>query len=396
VDSADELPDRWTADRPLAVLERGSLLQAIESFEQSARDLSAGETELELLDLKLDTVGQIGKFVYSGSAQTYETPPTERLVLNAVNMLNYLALGDFPGASIEARRFTVMREYLESLGLPDQASFGAYLAGLTFQRLGEGNRALRYYEEAMHAGVLASLRGPVARLAVGNPYRGPRIRSILDNARAESLPPNPSEIVTVLCLGRVPHKVPERMPIGLAIGLAGTWITGNPKVLARSAFKVIVYPELVSPKGALRSAVVEIGGEAVSLELLSDLGADIRREYETVRPRILGAALSRMIVRAAAAEAARHAGKQAGGSAGQVIGLLGALAVEGGLVGLDTPDTRSWTLLANRIWVARTVVPPGEHEVQVRVRGPGFTTLRRAVVRVPEGGTSVVVVTEPR
>ena len=62
-------------------------------------------------------------------------PPTEQLVLNAVNMLNYLALGDQPAAAVEARRFSVMREYLESLGLPHQASFGSYLALLTFRFL---------------------------------------------------------------------------------------------------------------------------------------------------------------------------------------------------------------------------------------------------------------------
>jgi hypothetical protein len=79
VGSTDELPDRWGSERPLAVLERGSLLQALEDYVASSRDLSAGETELELLDFNHDTAGQIGKYVYSDSSQDYETPPTERL-----------------------------------------------------------------------------------------------------------------------------------------------------------------------------------------------------------------------------------------------------------------------------------------------------------------------------
>jgi hypothetical protein len=396
VGSADDLPGRWNQDRPLAALERASLLQAVENFEGSARDLSAGETELELLDLKLDTAGQIGKFIYSDSAQDYEAPPTENLALNAVNMLNYLALGALSNAAVEARRFTVMLEYLESLGMPGQASFGSYLAGLTFEQLGEGDRALRYYEEAMHGGVLATLREPVSRLAAANPYRGPRIRSLLGEGRVGAPRAKPAEIITVLSLGRVPYKVPERIPVGLAIGLAGTFITGNPDVLARSAFKVVVYPELTGSGKGSRTGVVEIDGKSAPVERLSSLGADIRKEYKQLKPRIIAAALTRMIARAAAAEGARYAGRQAGGGAGQVIGLLAALAVEGTLVGLDKPDTRSWTMLADSVWVSRTVVQPGEHDVRVRVTGPGFTTVRNVKASVPEGGVVVVVITEPR
>lgn len=396
VDSPDELPDHWGPDRPLAVLERGSLQQAVGNFQGSVRDLAAGETELELLDYKTDTAGQIGKYVFSDSAQDYETPPTERLALNAVNMLNYLAIGDFPGAAVEARRFTVMRDYLASVGLDRHASFGAYLAGLAFERLGEGDRALRYYEEAMEGGVLPTLAEPVSRLARANPYRGPRIRELLAEAPSGAQAGVPSEIVTVLSLGRVPYKVPERMPIGAAIGIAGTYITGNPEVLARSVFKVVVYPDLKESGSLARDGQVQIDGNAAPVDRLSSLGADIRREYELIKPRIIAAALTRMIARAGAAEAARYAGRQAGGGLGQVVGLLAALATEGALVGLDKPDTRSWTMLADYVLVSRRVVEPGDHVVKVRVSGPSPAIVRDIPVSVPEHGVVVVVVTEPR
>jgi hypothetical protein len=394
VSANDELPDSWGSERPLAVLERGVLLQAVEDYAGSARDLSAGETELELLDFKHDTAGQIGKYVYSDSSQDYETPPTERLALNAVNMLNYLALADWSGASTEARRFTVMREYLESVGLGRHGIFGSYLAGLTFERLGQGDRALRYYEEAMADKVLPSLRESVERLAASNPYRGPRIRELLAGGTGTKAAP-PSEIVTVLSLGRVPKKVPERMPVGAAIGIAGTFITGNPEVLARSAFKVVVYPDLKDSGSLSRDAVVEIDGNKTPVERVSSTGRDIRKEYERLKPRIIAAALTRMLARALAAEGARVAGQQAGG-AGAVIGLLAALGTEAALVGLDRPDTRSWTMLPDHVLIARTVVTPGKHTVKARVTGPGVSALREFEVDVPKGQAVVVVVTEPR
>jgi hypothetical protein len=393
VGDSDELPGKWGSERPLAILERGSLLQALEDYEGSVRDLSAGETELELLDFKHDTAGQIGKYIYSDSFQDYETPPTERLSLNAVNMLNYLALGDWNGASVEARRFTVMREYLESVDLGRHGAFGSYFAGLSFERLGQGDRALRYYEEAMAKGALPTLREPVTRLAGSNPYRGPRIRELLGDGLVPPAGEAPTEIIVVLSLGRVPHKVPERMPIGAAVGVAGTFITGNPDVLARSVFKVVVYPDL-KPSGSLaRDAVVEIDGQRAAVDRLSSTGADIRKEYERLKPRIIAAALTRMIARALAAEGARYAGNQAGGP---IIGLLAALGTEAALVGLDKPDTRSWSLLADHVLVSRAIVEPGEHDLKATISGPGLTVLREFRVTVPKGQALVVVVTEPR
>jgi tetratricopeptide (TPR) repeat protein len=396
VRSVEELPAKWKGDRALAVLERAVLLQAQGEFALSARDLSGGETELELLDLKTDTAGQIGKYVYSDSSQDYEASPTERLFLNALNMANYLALGKLEGAAVEARRFTNMRAYLSSINLEKTGTFGAYLAGFVFEHLGEGDRALRYYEEALEAGRLDSLAAPVARLARRNPYRGPRLDALLGRAGVAAAGDEsaPAEVLVVLALGRVPHKVPERIPIGAAVGIAGTFITGNPAILERSLFKVVVYPELAKTDTPARQATVEIDGRAAAVEVLSSLGTDIRKEYELIKPRILGAALTRMIARAAAAEGARLAGQQSGGGAGQIVGLLAALAAEGSLVALDKPDTRSWTLLPDRIAVSRVAVRPGDHRVEVRV--PGVAEPRTVPVQVGEGGFAVVVVTIPR
>ena len=392
VRSVDDLPRSWKGDRPLAVLERSILLQATEEYAKSARDMSGAETELELLDLKTDTAGQIGKYVYSDSSQDYEASPTERLALNGLNMANYLALGDIAGAAVEARRFTNMRDYLSSVGLDAHGTFGAYLSGFVFERMGEGDRALRYYEEALEQGQLASLVAPVSRLASFNPYRGPALNTLLakSTAQAGGAPAAPSEILTVFALGRVPYKIPKRIPIGAAVGIAGTFVTGNTAILERSAFKVVVYPELEASKTRAGKANLKIDGQNIPVEQVSSLGADIRAEYQLIKPKIIGAALTRMIARAAVAEGARAAGQQVG----PVLGLLAALAAEGSMVALDKPDTRSWTLLPNHVAIARTAVASGTHQVDVVI--PGVAEKRSITVDVPKGGFAVVVVTVPR
>jgi hypothetical protein len=404
VGSYEEIPDDWTTHRPLAALERAMLLQAQNKNEWSARDLSAAETELEFLDLKLDTAGNIGKYIYNDSAEIYKAQPTERLALNALNMLNYLAMDNLEGAAVEARRFTIAREYLQSLdedGVEgSHGAFGSYLSGFVFEKLGEPDRALRYYEEALDAGNLEALREPVLRLYDQGNYAGIKLNKYINELGASdpreiqspsSSPEKEGEILFILGLGRVPYKIPKRIPIGAAVGYAGIWVTGNADLLSYSAFKVVIYPELTNPDGQFTKVTVNLGGRNLPVELLTDLGAEITREYETIKPKIIGAALTRMIARAAAAEGARELARKKGSGAA----LLAALATEASLVGLDKPDTRSWTFLPARIYVCRAKVPSGLNEIRVGLTGRSQET-RMIQVDVPKGGFSVVVVTVPR
>lgn len=400
VDSYEDIPNKWSADRPLAALERGMLLQALGRYRWSARDLSAAETELEFLDMKLDTVGNIGKYIYSDSAEIYKLQPTERLALNALNMLNYLAVGNLEGAAVEARRFTLAREYLESEDDASHGAFGSYLAGFVFERLGQPDRALRYYEEALDAGDLEALRGPIARLSRQGSYAGRRLREYVEELEASgvdvtSLPPEgeetDGEILVVLGLGRVPYKVPEYMPIGAAIGYASIWVTGSTRVLARTAFKVVAYPELVARYNLVRGAGVHLDGDSLPVELLTDLGGEIATEYEAIKPKIIGAALTRMIARAVASEGVRSLADDRDGA----TAILAALATEAVLVGLDEPDTRSWTLLPSRVYMSRARVRPGTHQIRVDFRGRSQET-REIEVDVAPGGFAVLVIAEPR
>jgi hypothetical protein len=392
VASTDELPNQWSGDRPLAALERGSLQQALASYPGSARDLSGAEPALELLDMKTDPVGALGSYLYSDSVKTYRTPPTERLSLNPVNLLNFLAVSDLDGAAVEARRFQVMRDYLASLDIKAEgpAAFGAYLAGFVFERRGEGDRALRYYEEALAAGRLETLDAPISRLARAHPYRGPRVSEVL--ARQQSPKGDaslPTELLVVLSLGRVPHKEPQRIPVGAAVGIAGTLASGNVNWLKYGAGKVVVYPELVDTPSVLGPATVTVDDAPVAVEQLTDLGASIREEYEEAKPKIVAAALTRMAARAAMTEGVRAGGRQKSSILGDVLSIL----FESTLVVLDRPDTRSWTMLPDRVFVVRLPVAAGPHAVDVAF-GDGVD--RRLWVEVPPGGFAALVVTEPR
>ncbi|MEE3325880.1 MAG: hypothetical protein VX252_00925 [Myxococcota bacterium] len=388
-----ELPKKFDSDTALAVLERATLEQALSEFKPSARDFGAADQELQLLDIANDTAGTIGKYFFSDSSTKYKASPVEKLSLNGFNMMNYLALGQMTGASVEARRFTVMRNYLNEFdpGHP-HAAFGSYLAGFTFAQQGDYSRAMRYYDEALDAGSLESLREPVSRLSTLTSYRGKHIQKFLDGGKA----PKPaadrtSSLLVAVNIGRVPYKVPERMPIGAAIGIAGSFISGNPAVLGYSAFKVVVYPELVQPPSIYNKVEMTIDGQNARLDLTTNLGVEIKNEYEKLKPKIIGAALSRMIVRAAAAEGARQAGNQENPALGWVL----ALATEASMVAMDKPDTRSWMFLPNRVYLYQTRLKPGTHDVEIKLGQSDGSTLRHSVDIAPNGYAAIIV-TAPR
>jgi hypothetical protein len=287
-----------------------------------------------------------------------------------------------------------MRDYLDSENITADgpATLGAYLAGFVFERRGEGDRALRYYEEALAGGPLDSLTAPIARLGQANPYRGPRLSDTLSRATNASASARPAaELLVVLSLGRVPHKEPKRIPVGAAVGLAGVYATGDVDWLKYGATKVVAYPELVSTPSSLSPPTVRVDGRPVAVEELTNLGASIRKEYDEARPKIIAAALTRMAARAAMAEGIRAAGKQENKALGDVLSLI----FEAALVVVDRPDTRSWTMLPDRVLVARVPTVPGPHTVDVSFAGtPGAG--RTLSVDVPGAGYAAVIVTEPR
>lgn len=460
VRKAEEIPNKLKKNQELVILERATVLQAMGDWETSATNFEFADKELEFLDISRDTAGKIGKYIYSDSATKFKTSPTEKLALNAMNLVNYLVRGDLSGAKVEAKRFTVMRNYLRDVDPEgEHGAFGSYLAGYVHERQGNYNEALRYYEEALTERDFRTLRDVIPELAAKGSYRGERIKDYLPRTAPKSAAPTPApkpaptpepkavddpsiqrpgaakpeetaaavpsavpsaaplmelgampprsgwaavnvapaggELLVVAKIGRVPYRIPERIPIGLAIGLAGAFVTGDTTLLEYGMFKFVVYPELVPAENIFETAHVQVDGHAVPIDLASDLGSEIAAEFDELKPKIIGAALTRMIARAAAAEGARAAGNQAEG-AGGLVGFLAAAALEGTLVALDKPDTRSWTTLPDRVYVARSRLPAGAHTVVVEAAGPGGRETRTFDVTVPEGGFVVLDVTTLR
>lgn len=403
VDRAEQLPSEPEEDTPLLLLERGTILQALGNNQLSARDLQLADKSLDVLDLTGDTAGEISKYLFSDDATVYKAPPYEKLLLNTVNMINYLVLGDPSGAKVEARRMTINRKFLEREEgtARSMLALGSYLSGFAFEAAGEADIAMRHYGDALDAGGVPTLDAAVRRLAARTGQGDRRLAELV--AEPAALPDDDAkqaELLVIVQTGMAPYLTPERLPIGAAIVAAsnpgpGARIDDDDRAraqvfAAKGVLKWVNYPRLErSPIGG-GAPVIGLDGQTLDGHVGLDVEERALARYDQLKGSLIAASLTRLLTRAVAGEVTQAVAKGASGD--NLVGLLAGLAVEGAMTAADTPDTRSWVTLPARFHLARARVPAGKHTVTVRYRGQ----TRTRTVELSPGGWAVVNFSELR
>jgi hypothetical protein len=391
VDKDDDLPKDMGGDRALLVLDRGTIQQSLTQFKLSQHDFQASDKAIDMLDLAHNAGDSIGEYVFSASASRYVAPPYEKLLINTLNMINYLETGDLSGARVEARRLSVMQRYIKDELKETQNSIvglGSFLAGFVQEMSGESNEALRYYDEALTFSTYRSLADPLRALTQRASYKSPRIdKAIVSSAAREpARDADDGELLCVVGYGRVPHKIPKRIPIGLALTLvAGDIHPNNVQAANRLAAKGLVtwinYPTLAPEQGSYEVPTCSVDGKAIPMEQAVNVSSEVIAEWHKIEGKIILSAITRLIARFAVGE-----GIQQVGGRDSPLAFLASLGAQATLTALDTPDTRSWETLPARVAVGRVHVGAGRHTVVAEARGVS----RSQPVQVSAGGWAVV------
>ena len=376
VKRAEDLPAPLKGEGVLLALERGTVLQQLGRYPLSSRDLEAADKGIEMLDFSRSGIHEVGRYLFSDDVGPYRAPAYEKLMINTLNMVNYLARGDLSGARVEARRFAVMQRFLrdhEEQGVALSGA-GSHLAGFAFERSGQNDEALRFYREAAQYRETPSLRDAIERLSGKKQAQGPC-------AQTE----NCGELLVVFSLGRVPPKRARRMPIGLALTYASPFLSPYDyrranRIAAQGLVTWVNSPELGMPRGSYESPWLALNGQALASEEALQVDVEARRAWERIRGPVIASALVRTISRALIGEASRQA------AGGGWAGLLLSLGSQAALTARDTPDTRSWSTLPARIYLSRLRLPPGDYVLEGAARG-----LRgRRRVHLEAGGWALV------
>ena len=377
VKDAKDLPADIKGDNAILVLDRASIQQGAGEFPLSKRDFEAADKSIDMLDLARNAADSIGEYVFSGSVGRYQAPPYEKLMINTLNLLNYLETKDLNGARIEARRLSVIQKYYrESLDQKNNPvlGLGSMLAGFTYEKSGEIDEALRYYDESLAFTGFGTLGESVRRIAPQGSFRSPRIKSLLNDGQKESpgsaaANDDTGEVLFVVGYGRVAHKIPNRIPIGLALTYFASSIQPNDaaaanKLAAQGLVTWINFPSLAPGRGKRDVPACKLDGEYVQLEEAVDVDHEVRTEWKKIEGKIIVSAITRLIARAAVGQ-----GIQTAAGRDNIIGILASLGTQATLTALDTPDTRSWETLPARVAVARMRLPPGRHSIVIDARG---------------------------
>jgi len=405
VKEADEYPEKLVGNNSLLLLERAMIKQSLFDYKSSAADFGTSDKNLELLDLQNDTLGNIGQFIFSDDATKYQAPAYEKLLLNTFNMLDYLSMGDMEGARVESRRLRIMQKYLAAEESEQSAllDLGSYLAGIAFEAGGQYENALSFYADALGAHSYESLAEPVRRLASCTSFKDERIEKFIESVGGPLPQCTPIEegkgtLLVVSGVGLVPRKTAIRIPIGAAVAIAGALLVPMTLeqlngLIARGLVTWINFPAMKPPPGVYTTAQTIVDGAPAGGEVASNISEKVVAAWESIKPKLMAAAIVRMVTRLAAGVATEVAVSKASGSA--VGGLLAGLAVQGTMTAFDTPDTRSWTTLPSKVFVTRMILPEGEHEVTVVFNGKGSEQVSKKVT-ISSGGYTVISVSSMR
>jgi hypothetical protein len=393
VESEKELPEDLNGEHVLFVLERSVCLQALNEYDWSSRDLEVADKQIQVLDFTRGTMDDIAKFMFSDSSGPYQAPPYEKLMINTLNMVNYLTRGDLSGARVEARRLAVMQQFITEheakgavVGVP-----GSYLAGFTYERSKEPGEALRFYDEALAKGSsYANLVEPIQRLSKIDSYRTENITKVLASSPGAdaAADPDSAELLVVIGYGRVPAKKALRIPIGLALTYGSMFMSAASasqanRLAAQGLVTWINMPTLPKPTRQYANPIVMIDQSSLAVEPMVAIDTEAVNAWEATKGKMIASAITRLVTRVIAGQVAQRA------AGGGTFGFIASLGTQAAMTAADTPDTRSWSTLPARIAVARVRLPPGQHVIEVSAEGER----KKQVVTLSKGGWAVLNLT---
>jgi uncharacterized protein len=409
-------------------------------WRESDAALAAAEVEAERRFTR--SLGRAAaSLVANDAAIEYVPPPAEMAMVPYYRMLNRLAVGDGDGAAVEARKAGAYLARIRDAAGDREPCIGEgmvqYLAGLVFTARGAHGDALvslRQAERAYDAcGRDAGAPPPELGLHLHRAALRAGVGDVADAAaeryglEEEAEAAGDGEVMVLVEHGWVAHRAHRDIHVPVyaeelkalkeddldAAELAARVVARLLENLGEQAYwgdtwdgqpfnqlavalqgghvLKLAWPVYRLEACAAPSVRVTVdGAHHAEAPVAGDLSAAVVRRWESQRPAALARAVARGMTRFAFTRQAEASAEKEGG---EVLGFVVGRVANAAGNALERADTRSWSLLPDRISIARLSLPPGEHRIAIEVGdadGRGATTLDLGPVTVAAGGTAIV------
>lgn len=400
------------SDRLVRALQEGVVLHRAGDYERSNALLEWAEREADLRYTRSISRG-LASLGINDRMLAYVPSPLEMAMIPFYRMANYLALGQVEGALVEARKSNAL---LSRLGREDAERCRAdgmllYLAGLVQTAGGERNDALvslRRAESAYAAcGPDATVRPPEglgldlyrAARALGVSELADSVARRYDGVTAGDAAGG--DVLLLIERGFVSHRAPEALHIPIfpeeiegvdgsdseqVINAAGVIVTRLVNNLSERAMwgqavddlqwaqwanalggayvLRLAWPVSRRESAAPSELRVFVGDSLAALATVGEISSLAELDLEAQRPAMLTRLVARGLVKYLVSRSVEEKAEEEGGElAGFIAGRLSNLAANE----LERADTRSWSLLPDRVSLTRLRLPSGTHHIRLEV-----------------------------
>ena len=312
-----ELPED-EGNRVLYLMERGTIRQARTEWQRSSLDYLDAVSKAEQLDYYSVSQGT-ASFVVNDRVKAYRGAPYERTLLHAFAAKDFLAMGLWDDAGVEARNIVDRLENLD--GFPDDP-YSRYVAAVSFELMGSYESAAFQYRQ---------LAGRVTSPEI-DPESG-RFKGAADGATR-------NELICFVLIGRAPTE-------------SGTYSQ-------RRRWGPSPYPEIYAGDRRL--------GRSHTFVTTQDLLAATEKRLATMK---VVKTASRVVIKDTLANAVARENELLGG----ILWML--------LFAAERPDTRRWETLPAWLQVARVPCPAELNSYRVVFRSSAGVKLGEKTVQVP-------------
>ncbi len=351
-------------NRLLYRLEKARILDRMGERAQSRKLL----VEADKIADELYTVSvtrSAASFLVNDSTTDYAGEDYEKVAIHTMLALSFIEDGDLPSALVQARKinsklYEINQAYGENGNKYGEDAFARYLSGAIFEADGKEDDAIIDYRRALElysgpfrpfytGGVPESLVRALYQLA--DRRKRDSLKSELEKKYPAVIAAQKGQndrkwgdLIVIHEIGSIAIKQNEEfvLPIG--------------RQIVRFSFPVIRKP-------VRRSAYGKTG---VHIDGFGDYSADNVQDLDAIASQTLSDRRTRMMIKGAArllakGQAAEYAYDQFGPLAGLAVNIYSAVT--------ETGDTRSWTLLPERLDITRISLPPGKHKIRIESAG---------------------------